>query len=424
MQTSRKLKYRLTDSSFLHTLVLAAFVAAPLMSCSDDNEDGPKNQNDAVPYTLFNGDTKSFSSKAFASEKADESAVKVTDGTLTLTNCEISKTGNTTNPDNSSFYGVNAAVVAAGIPSKITINGGTITSFATGANAAVAYGGTIAITGTTIYCSGQYAHAIHATNEGKITATNLSAATVGPNSSVIATDRGGGTIDVFGGNYSAKGDDAAIIYSTGTIRANGMTGSSLKGEMIVVEGSNSVTLTDCNLESKDSIRGILMLQSGSGDASGVTGNLSVTGGSLFALDTIAPLIEVTTNSTGNVMLDSVKVFTISKVLMKVDQNTRWSTSGATGNLTLSGQVIYDGDIEADNTGTAIVTVNSGTTWYGAFNKANTAKAGSVTLNGGTWKLTGQSNVGTLTLTNGAKIDKNGFTLTVTTLNKISGTISN
>lgn len=167
-----------------------------------------------------------------------------------------------------------------------------------------------------------------------------------------------------------------------------------------------------------------MLQSGSGDATGVTGNLAVKGGRLYALDTITPLIEVTTNTTGNITLDSVKVFTISKVLMRVDHNTRWSTSGATGNLTLSGPVIYDGDIEADQTGTALVTVNKETTWYGAFNKANTAKAGSVTLNGSTWKLTGNSNVGTLTLTNGAIIDKNGFSLTYTTLNKISGTITN
>ncbi len=191
MQISRKPKARLTDKSFLQTLVLAAFFVAPLTSCSDDNEEGSDNGNNGITYYLFNGDTKSFSLKAFASEKADESAVKVTDGTLTLTNCEISKTGNTTNPDNSSFYGVNAAVVAAGIPSTITINGGTITTFATGANAAVAYGGTIAITGTTIYCSGQYSHAIHATNDGKITATDVSAATIGANSSVIATDRWG-----------------------------------------------------------------------------------------------------------------------------------------------------------------------------------------------------------------------------------------
>ena len=67
------------------------------------------------------------------------------------------------------------------------------------------------------------------------------------------------------------------------------------------------------------------------------------------------------------------------ILMTVDYNTQWSTKGATGILILSG-------------------------------------------NGKTY--TGNSVVDNITLTNAAVINKNGYTLTYTTLTNTSGTINN
>lgn len=403
-------------------LVLGMLSVFLFASCQKDDDD-----NSGVPgtgaYTLSDGSTAGFSDQTFVSATADESAVKVTNGTLTLTNCTITKTGNTTSSDNSSFYGQNAAVLSSGSNSFITISGGSINTAATGANATVAYGGTITITDVTITCSGNLSRGIHATNGGTINATNLTATTYGANSSVIATDRGGGTVNVIGGNFQVSGADAAVIYSTGTITATGITGVSALGEAAVVEGSNYATINNCDLTAGSSLRGILMLQSGSGDAQGIVGNLSVKGGTMNVTGTDAPLVEVVTNSTGNVTLDGVSVTTASGVLMKADYNTRWTTSGATGNLTLQGTIAYTGNIEADTSGTVTVTVNTGTSWNGAFDEANTAKASAVTVSGGVWNLTANSFVDTIHLTDNATINKNGFTLTYVTLNNESGTIN-
>lgn len=374
-------------------------------------------------YSLSNGGTVELKNGTYASTTKDESTIKVTNGTLTLTNCTITKSGDTSNTDNSSFYGQNAAVLSSGSSSSITMTGGKITTSAKGANATVAYGGTIVLTNIAINCSGGNARGIHATGGGKITATNVTATTSGDNSSVIATDRGGGTVNVIGGTYTVSGKDTAVLYSTGAITANGITGTSLNGEAAVIEGTNSVTITNCNLTTGGSTRGMLILQSGSGDAKGVIGTLSMTGGSLTATNASAPLVEVVTNSTGNITFNDVALTIASGILMKVDYNSRWSTSGAVGNMILSGSTAVKGDIVADNTGTATITVNAGTVWTGAFDNANTAKSGTVTLNGGTWSLTANSNVDTLNLTNNATINKNGYTLTVTTVNNTSGTIN-
>jgi len=56
---------------------------------------------------------------------------------------------------------------------------------------------------------------------GTIKATNVTASTKGSNGAVIATDRGGGTITVSGGSYSASGVDSPGIYSTGSIKVTG-----------------------------------------------------------------------------------------------------------------------------------------------------------------------------------------------------------
>lgn len=74
--------------------------------------------------------------------------------------------------------------------------------------------------------------------------------------------------------------------------------------------------------------------------------------------------------------------------------------------------------------TAVLTLNSGVIWKGAYDTVNTAKATSIAINGGTWTLTGNSNVDSVTLNNKAVINKNGYTLTYTTLTNTSGTINN
>jgi len=378
-------------------------------------------------YSQSSG-TVSLSGKTYSSATSDVNAVKVSGGSLTLTNCTLAKTGGDTgNSDNSSFYGINAALLASGTGS-VTMTGGTITSNAIGANGIVAYGGTVNVSDVTINCTKNLSRGIHATGGGTITASNLTITTAGSNSSVIALDKGGGTVNVTGGTYNTTGTDCAVLYSTGNLTVNNITGSSSKGEIGVIEGDNYININNSNITSGagSSSRGMMILQSGSGDAgTGINGIITVKGGSLIMTDSSTSLIEIVTNVTGKVTLDNVSTTIPSGILMTVDYNTRWSTNGATGVLILTGSgTTYTGNIVADSYSSSQVTVNSGVIWKGAYDNANTAKSTTLAIDGGTWTLTGNSYVDNITLTNSAVINKNGYTLTYSSLTNTSGTINN
>ena len=356
----------------------------------------------AQTYSQSSG-TNSSANASYSSSSTNENAVKVSGGTFTMTNCTISKTGATTDTDGSSFYGTNAAILASN-NGKIEMSGGTITTNAIGANAIVAYGGAVAVSDVVMTCSQNLSRGIHATGGGTITASNLTITTSGNNSSVIATDRGGGTVTVTGGTYSCSGTDCAVIYSTGDITVNNITGASAIGEMGVIEGSNSITINNSDMTSgaASSSRGLFLMQSFSGDAGqGSKSFINVSGGSLTMTDDKTPLIEVATVVTGTVTLDSVTTTIPSGILMFVDYNTRWDTYGATGVLILSGDgYTYSGNIVVDSYSNAEVTVNDGVTWEGAYDNENTGISTSLTIDGGSWDVTADSYIDEVVINNG------------------------
>ncbi len=380
---------------------------------------------ECTSYSQSSGDN-SASDQDFCASSADVNAVKVSGGTFTMTNCILTKTGDTEDTDGSSFYGNNAAVLASN-QGSVVMTGGTITTNATGANGIVAYGGTVTVSDVTINCIKNLSRGIHATGGGKLTASNLIINTQGANSSVIALDRGGGTVNVTGGTYTASGQDCAVLYSTGNLTVNNITGTSEKGEIGVIEGDNYITINNSTITSGagSSSRGMMILQSGSGDAgSGINGIINVKGGHLIMTGESTSLIEIVTNVTGKVTLDSVVTTIPSEILMTVDYNTRWQTNGATGILILSGNnMSYTGSIVTDSYSSAELTVNVGVTWDGAYDNANTGKSTTITVDGGIWNLTADSNVDEINLDNNAVINKNGHALTYTTLNNTSGTIN-
>ena len=350
--------------------------------------------------------TASASGKSYANADSDANAVQVRGGTFTMRNCTITKTGDTATSqgsDDTSFYGINSAVFAGNASTStyatIAMTNGTVSTSAKGANAFFAYGGgvlyldSIAVTNTARGSRG-----LIATGGGTIYATNMDIETQEETSSVIATDRGGGTVTVDGGNYFAKGNKCAIIYSAGTMAAYNANGGSSSGEISVIEGDNSVTISNCTFESGSSSRGLLLMQSGSGDASGTTPVMTIADSTLTMTDSAAPLIEVATCVTADITLDNVDLTVPSGVLMAVMADSQWSTSGAIGNLTLK---------NGDYSGT--VTVDSGYT-------------GNVTVDStATWTLTANTTVDTLV--NNGTIATNGYTLAYTTLSG-NGTIAN
>lgn len=353
----------------------------------------------------------SEANKTYTSTIQDENVIQAKGGTINLTDCIIKKlSGDATDQDGSSFYGINSAVYA-GKGATVNIMGGTITTDALGANAIVAIGGTVNATGVKIVNSKNLSRGIHATVGGTIIAQDLNITTAGDNSSVIATDRGGGKVYVTGGSYQCTGKDCAVTYSTGDIQVTDATGSSAQGEVGVIEGDNSITLNNCTMTSGSKLRGLMILQSGSGDSEGYNGKIAINGGTITLTESDTPLLAIPTNITGTLTLTDANLVVPSNILMDVSANSRWETSGATGNLLLktTSGFTYNGDVKADSEGTANVTVAEGVIWNGAFNNANTAKQAHIVVSG-TWNLTADSYVNSVETTGNGKINTNGFKL--------------
>ena len=387
---------------------LFAAIAVATLSMAQPPADTTPTYPQGATYTHSSG-TKTITDN-YESSTQYYNVIQCTGGTLTMNGCTITKTGDGSQGDNSSFYGNNSSIYCGAASSsnyqsttaasgaKIVIKNVTVNSSSKGANAVIATNGaSVEIDGITIVNNYAVSRGLHATYGGIITASNVDITTNEATSSTIATDRGGGTVTVSGGTATANGSKSAVIYSTGTMSATGLVGKSAKGEIAVIEGDNSIAMTNCTMTSGSSERGLLMMQSGSGDASGVNPVMTITGTSLTMTDSSAPLLEVATCVTATCTLDNCTVTVPSGILMYVMADSQWSTSGAVGNLILDNGT-YSGTVKYDTGYTANVTVNEGTVW----------------------NLTANTSIGALV--NNGTINRNGYTLTTTSTSG-SGTIN-
>ncbi|MBQ6742241.1 MAG: hypothetical protein IJR04_06605 [Bacteroidales bacterium] len=392
------------------SILSAVFCLAATFAMAQPPSDNSPTYPQGATFTLSNGSTVTKTSESLSSSTQYYNVIQVTNGTLNLTGCTFTKTGDGSSGDNSSFYGNNSTVYAgaasstnyqsttAGANAVINITNCTISSSSQGANAVFATNGaTINVEGVTINNSNSVSRGLHCTYGGTIVASNVDITTQSATSSTIATDRGGGTVSVEGGSATAQGAKSAVLYSTGTISATDLTGTSAQGEIAIIEGDNSITMTNCEMTSGSSERALLMMQSGSGDAEGTNPTMTITGTSLTMTDNSAPLLEVATCVNATCTLDGCTLTVPSSVLMYVMDDSQWSTSGAIGNLILANGD-YTGTVKQDDGYTANVTVQS------------TA----------TWNLTANTTV--TTLVNNGTINTNGYTLSYSTLSG-NGTIN-
>ncbi len=403
------------------SLLLVALAALTLnMQAQPPADDTPTYPSGAT-YKLSDGSSVTKTGETIESSTVYYNAVQCSSGTLTLTNCTISKSGDGSGGDNSSFYGNNSTIYAGAASStnyqsttaasgaKIVINNCTVNGSAQGANAVIATNGaTIEVNGITINNTNSVSRGLHATYGGIITASDVNITTNEATSSTIATDRGGGTVTVNGGTATANGSKSAVIYSTGTMSATDLVGTSAQGEIAVIEGDNSITMEDCTMKSGSSERGLLMMQSGSGDASGVNPVMTITGTSLTMTDASAPLLEVATCVTATCTLSGCTLTVPSGIIMYVMDDDQWSTTGAVGKLILDNGT-YNGVVKYDAGYTANVTVNAGAVWNLTANTSICALVnnGTINTNGYTLTYTSKSGSGT--------INESAVTLTIGSL---------
>ncbi len=318
------------------------------------------------------GGTATISNQVFTSDVDDTSGVFVTNGgVLTMTNCTIRTTGNTSKGDNSSFYGLNAGVLANKC-SKLTMTGCNIYTEGEGGNGVFATdsGTVITLFNDTITCLGNLGHGVDATFEGTLNLTDVIIVTKEAHGAPISTDRGGGTIIVKGGNFSAAGSGSPGIYCTGDITVSDAVVGATGSGGVVIEGENTVTMTNVTLSGAKgtSNRGNLIYQSTSGDAEGKKGVYNMTGGS-FTWQETGPVYFIT-NTTAYINLNGVTFYSSSDTLIK-SCASRWGTSGKNGGetyLTAEKQQLT-GLAYTDAISSTSITLKTGSSWSGWTNLA-------------------------------------------------------
>ena len=372
----------------------------------------------STTYYYQSGSTVTQASETYYSTIADTGAVEVTGaGTYTLTNSKLWSSGSTTSTDSSSFYGLNACALATD-GATLTLSNDSINTTGISGNGVYSYGAsTVTLNTDTINTTGSGGHAIYAAGGGTLTATSVIAVTNGGSSSAIATDRGGGTITVSGGNYTTNGSISADVYSTGVISCSGAILTSNGAEAVVVEGSNSATLTNCTTKCTFSKWGALIYQSVSGDASGTTGTLTITGGSFTYTGLVGGLFY-NTNDSAYIYLNGVAITNSCDTLVRSLEGSWGQSTTATspGNtyLICSGQTI-SGIIYADANSMVTLKLTSSSSYTGKVNPGDVAAAASVVMDASsTWVLTGNTYLTSLTdaVTSYSNITPSGYHLYV------------
>ncbi len=375
--------------------------------------------------TTITSDTED-SNATYASSSQDENALRV-EGSVSYTgdNLTIKKSGDTSNTENSDFYGLNAGFLTLD-GANTTLSNSTITTDAQGANGIFVYGegSSVDVSNTTITTSADNSGGIDVTGGASIKANNLNIETSGNSSAAIRSDRGGGTLDVSNGTYTTNGTGSPAVYCTADISVSNATLQANASEGVVIEGQNSVTLTDCDVtgnmqgtyqgDENENLHTIMIYQSMSGDAEEGEANLSITGGSITGEN--GDLIY-STNTSSVVNLEDVDLTLANDTLLRIEGNDGsrgWGTSGSNGadmslfatKQTLTGKIIVD------EISSLTLTMSDNSSFEGSINENQEGGTVAVSLDdSSTWTLTGDSYV---TSFEGSmdNVNLNGYTLYV------------
>ena len=383
------------------------------------NEQTPHKEANPSTFTGTSviSESKTFEHQRFDNTTSDQNSfIGKNKASITINSSVFDKTGNTTNDDNSNFRGQNAVVL--GIEgSQTSIKDSNITSNSIGSNAvfATGEGSVINVENTNIHTKGDSSRGLDATYKGTVNGKNLTITTEGAHSATLATDRGEGTITAEAAKLTTSGTGSPVIYSTGNITANNVNGVSNKSEIGVVEGKNSITLTNSNVTGYHD-NGFMLYQSFSGDAESGIARLKAENNTLTTHGTGAFIYVNNTTAEADLIGNTI-ITPNTTTLVKAAADSRWGKTGENGgHLTLraSNQEL-NGNIVADSISTVALDMTNGSSLVGAVNTDNTAKEITMKLSkDSTWTLTGDSYVKSLTNedTTGSNIHLNGYKLVV------------
>ena len=387
---------------------------------------GPGGDDNTYDYSNYkaNSINEDLDNQELISNTQDQSVAYINKTGINFKDTTLIKeSGDSSNIENSEFYGVNAALLVQG--GEVTIKGGKVQTKAKGANAiCVTNKGKVTISGTKIVSTSESSgRGLHATYGGQIDATNVEISSVGASCANLATDRGEGVVSCTECNLSTAGAGSPLIYSTGTITVEQTTGTSTGAQMVVVEGKNTATVTDSELKCNGTGNrkeidkcGVMIYQSMSGDAADGTGTYNCKNSKMEILEDssvykTAPMFFVT-NTKAVINLDNCSLKYGSEIFLDIKGTTEWGTSGSNGGevtLNLNNQEVF-GDIQVDGISSlSIIMINSSI--KGKINTGKTAYKLSINLDAKS-KITLTGNSYYTSLTNaessGSNIIKGGY----------------
>ena len=370
----------------------------------------------------------------YTSTGDDENALRIQDATVTLNAITVDKSaGSSSNTEDGDFYGMNAALLATD-GAQVTISDAVISSSAQNGNGVFSYGeGTLVrISDSVISTTKDNSGGIQTTGGGATEAENLTVTTKGNSSAAIRSDRGGGTVNVKKGSYTTNGYNSPAIYSTADISVSDADLTATNSEALVIEGQNSIALTDCTVSgsmskdqgtsSDENVHNVMIYQSMSGDAQVGTAGFSMKGGSLTCES--GDQIYVT-NTHAIISLSGVSLVNNDPDgnLLTVAGNSGshgWGTAGANGaqvTFTADAQAL-EGNITVDTISSLDLTLTNGSSFTGAIHIVDNEEGGVTTEDhavltieeGCTFTLTGDCTLSSLTCE--GTILYNGYTITL------------
>lgn len=283
---------------------------------------------------------------------------------------------NTMQYDYSGSYSVSLTV---GEDSTAVIDGTDITASSSGSNGVFATdSGTALVNDTSIETMADNSRGLDATYGGTISANKITADTQGGHSAIVATDRGGGSISLADATLSTAGSGSPLLYFTGDIQVNNVSGTSSGSQIAGMEGLNTILIKDSTLEStvtgktaSDPIaNGIIIYQSTSGDAEASTGehatfqsvdstlSSAIGSGSMFYF----------TNTTADVVLQNTELDFDTDAATITDNAAAGSGTGTASDAPIT--------VNVDGTSTWVVTKD---TTISALNVASGGDGNTVTI---------------------------------------------
>ena len=377
----------------------------------------------------YDSDTE-VSDTSLESTGTDENAALVSSGAnVTFDNVDITRnSSDSTGGDNSSFYGVGAALLAT--DGNAYVKGGTVTTDAAGGAGLFAYGdGTVYAADTTIKTTQDTSGGIHAAGGGKLYAWDLNVETDGESAAAIRNDRGGGTMVVDGGTYTSNGVGSPAVYCTADIAVKDATLTANGSEAVCIEGLNSLHLFNCDLtgnmsdlSQNDSTWTVILYQSMSGDSEVGNSTFQMDGGTLTSQN---GGVFYTTNTESDITLKDVDITynNDNEYFLRCTGNNNergWGESGPNGadcdftaiSQDMEGSVIWDTISQLD------FYMTDGSNLTGAIidDESFAGNGGDGYCNvyvsdDSTWTVTGDSTVSTLSNA-GTIVDDSGKNVTI------------